>query len=173
MKQIEKIVNRNAEKGTLKKVTLSGTSDEIVEQTMAKMRELAIRDAKSPMIREIANKIKSCCSYKMAKSAFDIVVGMIQYVPDPQGMEYVRAPIHCLKEKKGDCDDMSCLFASIMHSLGVPVMFKAIAWRRYEFTHVYCLIYCDKIGKWIVADPVIKTIGKEKQGIIRETLLQV
>lgn len=173
MKQIQQIVNRNKEKGTLKTVTLSGTSDEIVEQTMKKMQELAIRDSKSQMIQEIANKIKSCCSYKMAKSAYDIVVSMIKYVSDPQGLEYVRAPIHCLQEKKGDCDDMSCLYASIMKSLDIPVMFKAIAWRRHEYTHVYCLIYCDKIQKWIVADPVIKTFGREKSGIKRETLLQV
>ena len=79
MKKIEKIVRRNAEKGNVKTVTLSGTSDEIVQQTMEKMRELALRDANSPMIREIANSIKSCCDYKMAKSAFDIVVSMIQY----------------------------------------------------------------------------------------------
>lgn len=173
MKKIENIVKRNAEKGNVKTVTLSGTSDEIVHQTMMKMRELAIRDANSPMIAEIAKSIKSCCDYKMAKSAFDIVVSMIKYVPDPDGMEYVRAPIHCLQEKKGDCDDMSCLYASIMHSLDIPVMFKAIAWRRHEFTHVYCLVYCDKIKKWIVADPVIKTFGKEKQGIIRDKLVRV
>ena len=99
MKQIQQIVNRNKEKGTLKTVTLSGTSDEIVEQTMKKMQVLAIRDSKSQMIQEIANKIKSCCSYKMAKSAYDIVVSMIKYVSDPQGLDYVRAPILCLQVK--------------------------------------------------------------------------
>lgn len=173
MKQIEAIIRRNKEKGNYKTVTLSGTSDEIVQQTMEKMRELAIRDSKSPMIQQIADKIRCCCSYKMAKKAFEIVVEKVKYVADPEGMEFVRAPIHCLEQGKGDCDDMSCLFASIMHSLDIPVMFKAIAWRRHEFTHVYCLIYCDKIDKWIVCDPVIKRFGKEKQGIIRDKLVYV
>lgn len=173
MKKIKNIIKNNAELGELKREVMNGSADEIVEQTLAKMKELAIRDSSHPMITKIAEDIKCCCEYKMAKKAFNIIVSLIQYVPDPKDEEYVRAPIHCLKEQQGDCDDMSTLFASIMKALNISVMFKAIAWRRYEFTHVYCLFYCSKIQKWIVADPVIKVFGKEKAGIIREKLLKV
>lgn len=173
MNKIKNIIKNNVELGELKREVMKGSADEIVDQTLAKMKELAIRDSSHPMITQIAKDINCCSVHIVAKKTFDMIVSLIRYVSDPKNEEYVRAPIHCLKEQQGDCDDMSTLFACIMKALNIPVMFKAIAWRRYEFTHVYCLFYCSEIQKWIVADPVIKVFGKEKVGIIREKLLKV
>jgi len=168
--KFKQIIADNIEPGTLKKQKVSGTPDQIIERTLFKMQELALRDKDSKMIQQIVKQFKSCCK---VKEAFNFVSSTIEYVSDPPGMEYVRAPIHCLAEKKGDCDDMSTLFACLLKAMDIPVAFKAIAWRRYEFTHVYCLAYMKQINKWVVADPVIKIFGKEKGGIIRDMILKV
>jgi hypothetical protein len=173
MNNIKKIINRNSQLGELKREKVTGTPDEIVKRTMSKMRELAIRDSTHPMIVNIAKEIKDSCNGCIIESAYDIVVKLIKYVSDPVNEEYVRAPIHALNEGQGDCDDMSTALASILLAKKIPVCFKAIAWRRYEFTHVYCLAYAKKMQKWIVCDPVIKKFGKEKTGIKRELILKV
>jgi len=169
-KKVDQIIADNAETGTLKKEVVKGSPDQIIERTLFKMQELALRDSTAPMIEKLAKQFKGCCKIK---EGYDLVTKLVQYENDPRGMEYVRAPIHCLQEKKGDCDDMATLFACLMKALDIPVAFKAIAWRRYEFTHVYCLVFMQQINKWVVADPVIKTFGKEKSGIIRDMILKV
>lgn len=169
-KKVNQIIADNSETGTLKKETVSGTPDQIIERTLFKMQELALRDSTAPMIVKLTKQLKSCCKIK---EAYSLVTDIVQYENDPRGMEYVRAPIHCLQERKGDCDDMATLFACLMKAMNIPVAFKAIAWRRYEFTHVYCLVFMQQINKWVVADPVIKSFGKEKSGIIRDMILKV
>jgi len=173
MNNIKRIIRKNSQLGELKRESVSGTPDEIVKRTMQKMKELAIRDSTNPMIVNIAKEIKETCNSCAIESAYNIIVKLITYVSDPVNEEYVRAPIHALREGKGDCDDMSTALASILLAKKIPVCFKAIAWRRYEYTHVYCLAYAKKLQKWIVCDPVIKKFGKEKTGIKRELILKV
>lgn len=168
--KIDQIIADYSETGTLKKETVSGSPDQIIERTLFKMQELALRDSTAQMITKLTKQFKSCCKIK---EAYNLVTEIVQYENDPRGMEYVRAPIHCLQERKGDCDDMATLYACLMKAMDIPVAFKAIAWRRYEFTHVYCLVFMKQINKWVVADPVIKSFGKEKSGIIRDMILKV
>jgi hypothetical protein len=168
--KIDQIIADYSETGTLKKETVSGSPDQIIERTLFKMQELALRDSTAQMITKLTKQFKSCCKIK---EAYNLVTEIVQYENDPRGMEYVRAPIHCLQERKGDCDDMATLYACLMKAMDIPVAFKAIAWRRYEFTHVYCLVFMKQLNKWVVADPVIKSFGKEKSGIIRDMILKV
>jgi hypothetical protein len=173
MNNIRQIVADNSETGTLKRRTVSGSPDDIVHETLRTMKQLANRDSSHAMMQKIADQLKDCCSCCEIENIYKIVVDNIQYVSDPKGEEYVRAPIHCLKERAGDCDDMSTLFACLCKAMNIPVMFKAIAWRRYEYTHVYCLAYMEKYKTWVVCDPVMKKFGKEKSGIKRSVTIEV
>lgn len=173
MIKVRQIVADNEEQGTLKRRTIKGSPDEIVHETLRTMKKLALRDSTHTMIKTIVDRIDACCSCCVLEEIYNIVVDNIEYVSDPVGEEYVRAPIHCLKERQGDCDDMSTLFASLCVSANIPVMFKAIAWRRHEYTHVYCLAFMEKYNTWVVADPVMKKFGREKAGIIRSVTLKV
>jgi hypothetical protein len=173
MTKIDKIIKKNSQLGELKQQKVNGSPDEITAITLEKMKELAIRDSNYLMIKQIAKEIKSCCSCCEMEKAYNIIVQRIKYVSDPIGLEYVRSPIHALNEGKGDCDDMTTALASILIACKIPVVLKAIAWRKKEFTHVYLLAYSNKYKKWIVCDPVIKKFGKEKDGIKREMLLKV
>lgn len=170
---INQIIADNGESGTLKRKIVNGTPDEIVHETLRTMKRLANRDSSHEMIKKIVEQLKDCCTCCEIENIYKIVVDNIQYVSDPVGEEYVRAPIHCLQERAGDCDDMSTLFACLCKALGIPVMYKAIAWRRHEYTHVYCLAYMKKYNKWVVCDPVMKKFGKEKSGIKRSVTLEV
>ena len=170
---IRQIVADNSETGTVKRKSVNGTPDEIVHETLRTMKRLANRDSSHAMIKKIAEQVKDCCSCCELENIYKIVVDNIKYVSDPVGEEYVRSPIHCLRERSGDCDDMSTLYACLCKALNIPVVFKAIAWRRHEYTHVYCLAYMSKYKKWVVADPVMKKFGAEKSGIKRSVTITV
>jgi hypothetical protein len=170
---INQIISDNSEPGTIKRKSLNGSPDEIVHETLRTMVRLANRDKDHAMIQNIVKQVKDCCTCCEIENIYKVVVDNIQYVSDPVGEEYVRAPIHCLKERAGDCDDMSTLFACLCKALNIPVMYKAIAWRRHEYTHVYCLAYMKKYNTWVVCDPVMKKFGKEKSGIKRSATIVV
>jgi hypothetical protein len=154
------------------------TGDKGVDETVSHMRRLALRDSSDRIIRACMQEIRS------ARQAFDYIVKHVPYVSDPgrhvqidgwnfkvrDDQEFLVAPKYLLGEglTGGDCDDMATALASTLVSLGVRCWFKTIAWRRPEFTHVYCLAEVQP-GRIIPLDPVKGPggFGWEKTPILR------
>ena len=107
-----------------------GTGDEAVKITLKNMLRLARRDAKNQNIIDIARRLerKSKNENELVNNIFNFVKENIKYrydnvaATDILGLEkdladrteLLIAPIHLIAtEKKGDCDDMSMLFATI------------------------------------------------------------
>ncbi len=176
-----------------------GSGDSAVRKTVkAHMIRLARRDAGEEAIIELAIKFqkKADDDLHKAKLALDWVIENIEYkfdkelvekyFPDekkPESVEFVTAPVHLLKTKEGDCDDMSVLLAAFYIAMDLPVNFKTIAWKEIEprkkskdaFSHVYTEVglFIDDEPYWIPSDPVIKEFGKEKAPVNRAEIFRV
>lgn len=175
-----------------------GDGDEAVMKTLQHMKRLARRDAKTPDVGVLAEKIereaaehKDPARYRieLIKGAFTWVVDNITYQYDhehvlehhdtdePKNTEFLIAPVHLVGIGRGDCDDMSTMLASLLLRLGFKVKFKVIAHRRHAYTHVYVEVLAptDKGERWIPMDPVMgmKGFANEKPDIIRKTTFNV
>lgn len=95
----------------------------------------------------------------IASAIYDWMKTNIQYVRDPDGIEWLQTPLVTLKKKYGDCDDQSILAAALLSSIGVPTHFKVVKAdpRKPEaFSHVY-LEYQLNTGQWKPFDPTLHT----------------
>lgn len=163
--------------------------DEGTDETVAYMARLARRDSQDPYTLRLVSKLKldSLPIQEAIQKAFDWIVDNVPYVKDPGrnvcngskcfkvdiDQELVIAPVHFLSGRLvgGDCDCMSTLLVSILLSIGVRCWFKVLAWRRWEYTHVYVL--CEMPGVGIVPlDPVAgyKGFGWERPTEIRSKM---
>ena len=169
-----------------------GFGDDAIFKTLYEMKRLARRDAKSPIVMKYAGEIKAKCKDDEAcllKKIFNTVYKNVQYQFDDEivtdilpewkhadNTEYLAAPKYLFEYGKGDCDDMATAVAAVAIALGIPVNFKIIAWKSYEFTHVYNELLVKKAddGKsyWIATDAVIGTFGEEKAPVKRAYVLR-
>ncbi len=140
--------------------------DRGVLQTLEKMRELALRDS---YLFKRFRKVGCCCGLERIRKVWEYVRGLVSYRRDPVGKELVVAPVWFVKGKVkwGDCDDMSTLLASSLVGAGCKVRFVVIAWRRWEYTHVYVEVFVNDIGGWLPLDLTLEEWGQEKKEIIR------
>lgn len=147
-----------------------------IEETVRHMIRLARRDATDPAIKKIVKGFDCCCDDCAVQDAFRYVVDNVPYIPDPKEHEFVVAPRYLASGQwpGGDCDDLSTLLATLLLALPTKrnrkVWMKTIAWRRWEYTHVYVMTELPSIGgKVIPLDPVMghKGFGAEKQPVIR------
>lgn len=177
-----------------------GTGDTAIRATLEHMKRLARRDAKTPDIKVVVEKIRSEAEpfrddpiryrYELARAAFRWVVDNIDYrydhehindhvtVADPMNTEFVMAPKHLVTIGQGDCDDMSTILASLLGAMGFSVQFKVIAHKSRHYSHVYLeglVPNADGQEVWMPMDPVLgyDGWGWEKPDIIRKDLLKV
>lgn len=174
-----------------------GNGDAAIMKTLDHMVRLARRDARTPDVRTLAQKLSASCKGKTpqkefckVKAAFDWVVDNIEYkydhehvvdyadVENPNATEFLIAPKHQLGVLTGDCDDMSMMLASLLGAMGFQVKFKVIAWRGREYTHVYVEVFMPNVDgeyRWIPLDPVAgsKGFAWEKAPVIRKHIVDV
>ncbi len=152
-----------------------GTGDAAIDAIVAHMARLARRDSQTHYIPELARKLRSADDYTTARTVFYFIADLFTYKGDPQGYEYLVAPVHSLLLGEGDCDCMTTALAAVLMAAGFEVAFVVIAWDKKRctsygcpFTHVYLLVYIREIG-WIPLDPVMGREGfaREKAPIIR------
>jgi hypothetical protein len=56
-----------------------------------------------------------------AECALSFVQGAIRYAADPTGIEYPLYPLETLVDGRGDCEDTTILYVSLLRALGHPV----------------------------------------------------
>lgn len=143
------------------------------------MCRLARRDARDPRVIALARSLSSGKSTELQKvrAAFDYVTATIPYRHDPDGIEYVMAPIYTLGIQKpyasyrkgGDCDDQVTALACLLGAMGIDYSIRVLAWRVNDFTHVNLRAHLAD-GRTIPLDPTLKGGGwnYEKAARFRE-----
>lgn len=152
-----------------------GTGDEAIDQIVSHMSRLARRDAEAQQITALARTLNGTDEFDTIRRIFFFIADLFHYKADPPGYEYLRAPIHSLLLREGDCDCMTTALAALLMAAGFEVAFVVIAWDKKRctafgcpYTHVYLLVHTSRYG-WIPLDPVMQRdgLGREKAPIIR------
>jgi len=123
-----------------------------------------LRGEKSPLVRELAEKIigkiysKDYCSEILAINYW--TTKNVYYTNDPLHVEYLKDPARIAEEymkngfSRGDCDDMACFIATLGLILGRNSELVVVGFQSNSLSHVFCRIKEPKTQKWIVCDPV-------------------
>lgn len=129
-----------------------------VRSVVAKMGELAKQGAHEWPIRQLAVEItKGIPSKSPTREIFAIykwVREHIRYRMDPVGLELVQAPRITLKERAGDCDDITTLVWALCMALGHPVRGRTVGPSPEDQTHVQAQVFDRK--RWLDVDPVLE-----------------
>lgn len=156
--------------GTKKIKTATGTNDQITDQIVREMWRLIKRDYKTTEIKEAALKLKKPSRLETIKQVFDFVRENYKYKADPPGIEHLTAPIHIIKNNYEymDCDELVMISSALLMALGIPVLIKTIAWRKYAYTHVVLEAQLSD-DRWIVFDATREDgFGNQERKVIRE-----
>lgn len=112
-----------------------------VRETLSIMAKLARDGKKAVPVRLAALQITQHLKQKNwlgeIRALHAFVRDRIRYVRDVRGVETLQDPIRTLQFRAGDCDDKSTLLAALLLSIGHPVRFHAIGFRRGAYSHVY------------------------------------
>jgi len=154
--------------------------DDGVLQTLAEMEELALRDSRDPEIREQVQRLKGNTPAETVQNIYDFVHTTWKYKSDPEREEHLTAPIHLLRNcnrmlgcRHIDCDDFSMLLAAMLIAAGFDeVLFRVLAWRLPQFTHVYVIVRLPNVG-FVPLDAVMREKGlfNEKQRHLHQRTL--
>lgn len=156
--------------------------DRGIYQTLYIMRDLARRDAKDDSIKEIASSLRRKDNVETVHQCWQYMVDNYPYQSDPDDHEFVNAPIHTLSERFNgqyphrDCDDLSTAFACLLKAAGIErQFFKAIAWRKNDYTHVYNVVHFSEHDCYCPIDLVMSNngFGREKTPQIRSIHIKV
>jgi predicted transglutaminase-like cysteine proteinase len=139
-------------------------------RTIQVMRQIAHKYKSHQTIRQMAlNIIKNVPSHhyvEEARAIGEYVKRNVRYVKDAAGIEQLHDPVDMannitLGKAQGDCDDMVLLTATLLLSVGINPIFRAVRYKsRFgAFNHIY-LYVVDNNGdskKYrLVIDPIMK-----------------
>jgi transglutaminase-like putative cysteine protease len=124
------------------------------EATLRVMREMVNRCKVNTQIRQAATTVAFLQPEKdyraEAEAVFNEVRDGIRYMRDVAGVETLQEPHITLASKLGDCDDKTCLLASMLESIGIPTRFVVAGYSGENFEHVYLQAW---LGEWVNMDP--------------------
>lgn len=142
-----------------------------LETVLEEMKRLVLQYKGNPTVRDKAVEITSVIPVdartnlpnrrafnNIANAVYDWMKKHIQYVRDPDGIEWLQTPLITLKNKYGDCDDQSILAGALLSSIGVPTRFKVVKAdprKPNAFSHVYLEYQAN--GQWKPFDPTLHT----------------
>jgi hypothetical protein len=96
--------------------------------------------------------------HAIATAVYDWMKKNIEYVRDPDGIEWLQTPQKTLEIGYGDCDDQSIVAGALLSSIGVPTRFKVVKSNPQKpsaYTHVYLEYKAN--GNWKPFDPTLHT----------------
>ncbi|MFW5920831.1 MAG: transglutaminase-like domain-containing protein [Polyangiales bacterium] len=146
--------------------TEHGEGLEHVDDTLARMGELALEGAEDWRIRELAVRTLRAADVapKDARGAalavYRFAEQHVLYVADPLHIEWIQRPLYTLVSGAGDCDDIATLIAAMLATIGIPFRFRTIGpggADKPEHVHVEAMIAPD--GQWVSLDPVLAPDG--------------
>ena len=132
-----------------------------VRATLAKMGKLATEGSHSYPIRNLATRITHGVPHRRPELEIAVlyrwVRDNIRYRKDPFGLEWVQSPERTVKERAGDCDDLTTLIAALAGSLGHAFKFRTVGATPEWQQHVAAEIWDGT--HWVSLDPVIEPKG--------------
>lgn len=118
-----------------------------VRQTLVKMAALTNGAFVDPLIRDqAAYAIQGCPQGNRRCYCYALlnwVNSRVRYVPDPNGVELLHDPrlmaqgIRDQKMVYGDCDDMSLYLGTLLKSVGIAPIYRAVGYDGKPYQHVY------------------------------------
>jgi len=100
-----------------------------------------------PTISDIASALRMKIGggdTEFAKFALSFVQGGISYALDQPGFEYPLYPLETLVDKKGDCEDTTILYVSLLRAQGIPSTIAAVDTDHDDMPdHVLALVPVD------------------------------
>jgi transglutaminase-like putative cysteine protease len=112
--------------------------------TLAIIKQLALRDSRSPEIRllaqELTHDFPSYDSRSEVEALHRFVRDSIRYTRDVLGAETVQSPRLTLRVGSGDCDDKAGLLGSLLLAVGHRVRYvlaRTDPMHADKFTHIY------------------------------------
>lgn len=133
-----------------------GTQDTIklmIEDAVKASRDFAFIKKARNILR--VNKVDPRNERAIADVFFKWMKKNVVFVRDPATTEMVQYPMRTVKEKMGDCDDHSTLFAAFNLAVGNKVRYVTIGRDQQSFRHVYVEVQ-DGEGNWVPYDSVVK-----------------
>lgn len=142
-------------------------------QTVNAMKTVARKYSGHPLIRKLAVNIlnhydvKSHNHVDEAKAIGEYIQKNVRYVKDPNGIEYLTEPSLMIKEmqkgeSRGDCDDMACLIATLLLSVGIQPYYAIVRYKGKTggYNHIYVTVYetnyREKERTRVVLDAIVK-----------------
>ena len=141
--------------------------DNAIATTANKVRELVYFAVRlEPRVRSRAESLVAHLTERdgMADvgAVQDWVMKHYRYTKDPIGVEFVKTPAQMLSEIEandvflGDCDDVSCLVAALLMSIGykvnLVVMSLADPAKGSDFKHIYLKVWLPREQKWLAVE---------------------
>jgi len=108
-------------------------------------------DTSDPLIESLSDDIslEAFTDSEKALEMMEWISSEIEYFPGNDGTE-PQSAIELLESKRGDCDEISFLFASVLRNLEIPV--KLMSGKLPDGTgHAWTEVQIN--GRWLVADP--------------------
>lgn len=120
-------------------------------QTLARMRSMVRQSLTMPdVVQTAAHAVTLAPERDQVQQALAIRAFLqraFRFVPDPKGVELLRTPLFQVREIRrngasiGDCDDAAILGAALGLAVGIPAMFRVIAFKPgAAFSHVYTIL---------------------------------
>ena len=134
-----------------------------IMQTVDYMWNYALRDTKETLVKKLVRQLKGKNDHETIRNIYNWVWQNVEYKLDPADREMITSPIHYVNgnRRTGDCDCMTTLLVCLLETAGFDCAIKVIAWRIYDYTHVYAEVWYN--GKWQTLDPTLKANGFGKQ----------
>lgn len=139
-------------------------------QTVAVVKRYAIDSQRRPEVRllaeDVLQRIQSKDYLSEILAIYYWVLAHSRYTNDPRNVELVKKPWLVIRQIRAgatpglDCDDLVCLIASLLLSIGREIQIVTVGFQRatfngqVQYSHVLVRVREPRSGRWIVLDPV-------------------
>lgn len=86
---------------------------------------------------ELVENIADCDYQTQCETIWEYFNENIVYQLDKQNYQFFKTPARLLADGNGDCKSFSIFFASCLHCLDIPFVFRFVNFGGRFFTHVY------------------------------------
>lgn len=125
----------------------SGTTSDIIDVIM-----LADIDSEK-YTADFAPFLVGDCDYESCESLYRFVQDNITYIEDPAGKQWIKLPSQLWESKTGDCKSYSLFIGSVLKNMGIPFVYRFVAFAPGDVSHVYVVAFAED-GTEIILDAV-------------------
>lgn len=87
------------------------------------------------------------------QSIFAYLADNVNYLLDPDGVQYIKSPSRLLMDRNGDCKSLTMFLVSCLHCLGISHKVRFVSFDKWNncYSHVYA-VAIDEQGDEIILD---------------------